>query len=262
MAIYGFLAVALVWLGIGSILARRWAQALLLIWSWGWLISGLSMTVAMAFILPHLPATSAAQTARAPTPPAGLVYGVTLGFCFFFGFVLPLIWLLFYRSRNVRLTCAARDPVERWTDRVHCRCSRFRFGWPSMARVFSPFLYALLCVAVFRLLPARCARNGCFVLLGLLWLWTARAVFRLEWIGWWIALFSSFFYPLSSSLTYARHGLLEVYAGMHYSPEMIARLSSLSVVGRAWMIWGPWLFALPLVGYLFFVRRFFRRPVV
>jgi hypothetical protein len=38
--LYGFLAVALVWLGIGSIMARRWARALLLIFSWSWLIMG------------------------------------------------------------------------------------------------------------------------------------------------------------------------------------------------------------------------------
>ncbi len=38
LAMYGGLAVALIWLGIGSIKARRWARALLLIFSWTWLI--------------------------------------------------------------------------------------------------------------------------------------------------------------------------------------------------------------------------------
>src|SRR5208283_4838121 len=33
ISIYGVLAVALVWLGIGSIMARRWARALLLVFS-------------------------------------------------------------------------------------------------------------------------------------------------------------------------------------------------------------------------------------
>src|ERR1035438_153181 len=33
VSVYGFLAVVLVWLGIGSINARRWARALLLIFS-------------------------------------------------------------------------------------------------------------------------------------------------------------------------------------------------------------------------------------
>src|ERR1035438_2743222 len=41
IAIYGLLAVTLVWLGIGSIKKRRWVRALLLIFSWSWLIMGI-----------------------------------------------------------------------------------------------------------------------------------------------------------------------------------------------------------------------------
>src|ERR1035438_6551077 len=51
VAIYGGLAVALIWLGIGSIKARRWARALLLIFSWSWLVMGIVMTVVMPFIM-------------------------------------------------------------------------------------------------------------------------------------------------------------------------------------------------------------------
>src|SRR5882757_285048 len=43
VAVYVLLAVALIWLGIGSIKARRWARALLLIFSWSWLIMGVFM---------------------------------------------------------------------------------------------------------------------------------------------------------------------------------------------------------------------------
>ena len=38
IVLYGVLAVALTWLGIGSIMKRRWARALLLIFSWTWLV--------------------------------------------------------------------------------------------------------------------------------------------------------------------------------------------------------------------------------
>ncbi len=48
IAFYGLLAVVLIWLGIGSTMARRWARALLLIFSWTWLILGLIMTVGVA----------------------------------------------------------------------------------------------------------------------------------------------------------------------------------------------------------------------
>ena len=54
LSIYGILAVALVWLGIGSIMARRWARALLLIFSWTWLIMGLIVVIFLAFFIPRL----------------------------------------------------------------------------------------------------------------------------------------------------------------------------------------------------------------
>src|SRR2546423_12501878 len=37
---YGVIATIFIWLGIGSIMARRWARALLLILAWSWLIIG------------------------------------------------------------------------------------------------------------------------------------------------------------------------------------------------------------------------------
>src|SRR5438046_2393961 len=52
MFIYGILAVALVWLGIGSIQARRWARALLLIFSWSWLIMGVFVLLFMVYFIP------------------------------------------------------------------------------------------------------------------------------------------------------------------------------------------------------------------
>src|SRR5580704_13973204 len=74
VAMYGCLAVALIWLGIGSIKARRWARALLLIFSWSWLVMGIFMTVIMPFVmakaLANLPAN--AQTGQ-PTMPPGAI---------------------------------------------------------------------------------------------------------------------------------------------------------------------------------------------
>src|SRR5271166_6193177 len=51
---YGAVAVAFVWLGIGSILARRWARAILLCFSAVALVGGSIACVCMAFILPHM----------------------------------------------------------------------------------------------------------------------------------------------------------------------------------------------------------------
>ncbi len=49
---YVLLATWFIWMGIGSILTRRWARALLLIFSWFWLICG---ATGMAFLLLIMP---------------------------------------------------------------------------------------------------------------------------------------------------------------------------------------------------------------
>lgn len=54
VALYGALAIALIWLGIGSIMARRWARALLLIFSWSWLIMGIFVLILMAILMPRV----------------------------------------------------------------------------------------------------------------------------------------------------------------------------------------------------------------
>src|SRR5271156_3567557 len=45
--VYLLLAVAFIWLGIGSLLCRRWARALALIIAWTWLLSGLMVLPCM-----------------------------------------------------------------------------------------------------------------------------------------------------------------------------------------------------------------------
>ena len=45
-------AVSFVWLGIGSIKARRWARTLLLIASWLWLLSGVAGVALLAWVFP------------------------------------------------------------------------------------------------------------------------------------------------------------------------------------------------------------------
>jgi len=120
VAVYGLLAVALVWLGIGSILARRWARALLLIFSWSWLIMGIFMTAVMPFFMAKVfanlpPDAKAGQPAMPPAAITAMVVGMTLFFGVIFVLV-PAVWTFFYSSRHVKATCEARDPVPRWTD--------------------------------------------------------------------------------------------------------------------------------------------------
>ena len=51
-ATYGFIAVALLGLGIGSVQMKRWARALTLVTSWYWLVMGALVTILLTAVLP------------------------------------------------------------------------------------------------------------------------------------------------------------------------------------------------------------------
>jgi hypothetical protein len=115
--IYGALAVALVWLGIGSIMARRWARALLLIFSWSWLSLGLFIVVMMAFFMPKMMANmSSSGTTDHPAMTSSMIAGMMFVMFLVFGVlfvILPVVWTFFYNSRHVKATCEMRDPATR-----------------------------------------------------------------------------------------------------------------------------------------------------
>src|SRR5436190_1347170 len=120
LLMYGGLAVALIWLGIGSIKTRRWARALLLILGWSWLLIGVITVAAMMVVFPRLLANinsnmPAGQKGISPAAmvPIMVITCLILGFMFI---LIPAVWVFFYGNRHVKATCEARDPVPGWTD--------------------------------------------------------------------------------------------------------------------------------------------------
>ena len=90
--LYGGGAVALCWLGIASMMARRWARALLLIGSRSWLISGSVATLISAETLKKVfavGALNATSTAVTSPPNPALAYWIAIAFLGIFGVLLP-----------------------------------------------------------------------------------------------------------------------------------------------------------------------------
>ena len=142
------LAIALIVLGIGTMRARRWAWALNLILSW--------FAVLMSAWLALISLFNAPQS-------------------------------LFYRDKDVELTCRQRDPAERWTDR-------------RPLPVIAASMLALMTASTFliSLVPSSIPIYGLF-LTGvpatalLLFqagaqIYAAIAMFKLRVSGWWVAL--------------------------------------------------------------------------
>jgi len=264
MSVYGILGVALVWLGIGSIMARRWARALLLIFSWSWLVIGLFEIVGMAVIMPKIMATMTPPAAAGqPALPSAAMDGVMAFMFLFFGFVfilLPGLWTFFYNSRHVKATCDARDPVARWTD--HCPlpvlalslwcwfCVPMMLLMPLMDHFVAPFFGMFLTG-----IPAKLF----LVFLGVLWAVVAWLLYRLDSRGWWLILIAFGVGMLSTILSFARHDLLEMYRLMDFPQAQIDQIQKSGMFEGSSMAWLMIFFCMPFLGYLLFIKRYFRK---
>ena len=260
-ALYLVLAIVLVWLGVGSIMARRWARALLAIWSWSCLIVGLLSVASIALFAPQIAAAvKAAQPAGQPPLSDAqriavmLVPLVVLGFLFV---CLPLIWGLFYSGKNVKATCEARDPATRWTDRcplpVLAVVLWVAFG--AFTMLLMPGFHSV--APFFGLLLSGPAGTVFYLLLACVWAWCAWALYRLDRRGWWVSVAAMVLFCLSNVITYSRHDLGDIYAAMGYSPVQLASMETLSGLGGRTMMWSSLIFVIPFLGYLLYIRKFF-----
>jgi len=265
---YGLLAASFIWLGIGSILTRRWARALLLILSWSWLAIGIVSMIYLAFLVPQMMAVLDANVrpGHAEVPQALKTTIMVLQgiFSLFLYVVVPGIWVLFYRSKNVKATCEVRDPVLRWTDRcplpVLALSIWAAFGGAVM--LLFPFLTGGV-LPFFGVFVSGIPGIALCLLVAALWGYSARALYRLERSGWWIITIGICLLSISAGLTYWRHDLSELYRLMGYPEEQIAQLQMFSGILKGPMLaWSTFLFTLPFVGYLLYVRKFFTPPAL
>ena len=130
--LYGFMAVAYIWLGIGSIRARRWACELLLSLSWIWLLTGICSVVIGILVVPAAMREFGAAEAL-PEEMASLVIFVTLGVIGLLCVVVPGLFVLFYRAPSVVATCRARHPEPQWIDACPRRLLTLTVVWVLLA---------------------------------------------------------------------------------------------------------------------------------
>lgn len=258
VTLYGVLAVALVWLGVGSILKRRWARALLLIGSWSWLGVGVIALVSMAFLA--RPLLDSFQRSMPSEASSGYSFFMLIpaAMLLFIFLILPGTWLFFYRSPHVKATCEYLDPVVRWTDRCPL---------PVLAVVLWLIFSITTSVSMIFVGPAVLPVFGMFVIgvpaklilavmVGI-WIYAIRGFYRLDGKAWWIVVVMMAIFFVSSAITYARVDILEIYPALGYSPQQIAEIAKFNFMKGPMMVGFTLLWSVPLFGYLIYLRRFF-----
>ena len=263
MFIYGILAVALVWLGIGSIKARRWARALLLIFSWSWFVMGVFVLLFMAFFMPTILANiHASATPGQPAIPAAAIgvimvfTGLILGVFFI---LVPAVWIFFYNSRHVKATCETRDSVTRWTDAcplpVLGLCLWLLFSVPML--LIMPIMGHGVMPFFGMLLTGLPGTLFCLAL-AVLWGYCAWLLYKLDVRGWWLILIAMVMFMVSAVLTYARHDVIEMYQLMGYPQAQIEQIQKTGLLTGNRMAWMMSFSMLPFLGYIFFIKKYLR----
>jgi hypothetical protein len=256
---YGGLAVALVWLGIGSIKARRWARALLLIFSWAWLVMGVFMVIFMGLFLPKVWANLPPVNGHPAMPPGAIVTAtfIMLLFSSVFFVALPLVWIFFYGNHHVKATVEMRDPVQCWTDAcplpVLALSLWLLISAPMM--LFLPLLYHGV-IPFFGALLSGLPGSFLYLAIAAVWAYCAWRLYKMDVRGWWLVLIAMTLYTVSSVMTFARHDMLEMYHLMGYPQAQIDQMQKMGVFAGNSMVWMMLIFFVPFLGYVVYVKKY------
>ncbi len=263
MLMYGTLAVALVWLGIGSIMARRWARVLILIFSWTWLLMGMVSLAGLAFLAPRLIEVirSAVPTGQPqmPDPMIEMIIVVQFVAISVLLVLLPIAWILFYRSPDVRATCEANDPVPAWTDA--CPPAVLALSvWTALSApmvLVGPVAYRSV-FPFFGVLVTGLPAALISVVVAALLAYSAWALHRLRPVGWWLMTVGSCLATLSGAITFSRVDPMEMYRAMGFPEQQLEQMQKFNFMTSSLMIWASVLFAVAFVTYMLSVKKHFR----
>jgi hypothetical protein len=265
LLVFAIAAVALIWLGIGSIKARRWARALMLTFSSLALAIGIMSFVAMLIVMPQMRAFT---PPGAPEVPQGFMVGMMIfmmAIMFFIYIVLPTFFVLVYRSKHVKATCEWRDPKVRWTDKcplpvlalsVLCAFGALSAAFAGFTMPVFPVPHGTvsgLCVGV------------AMVCMGVILACLARGTYKLNPTAWWTLLVIMVLCYLYGGTLMATNSLewTAFYEAAGLPPEQIEMIEA---TGTLELMKSPSvkiLMALSgclYLGYLLYVKRFFTRP--
>lgn len=257
---YGLAAVYFIWVGIGSIQARRWARALITAGSWMSLTFGTVGFLASLLYMPPMYAHMA-RTGQIPSAAAGIATVLVLLLMAVIYVVLPATIAIVYTHRNMRLTCETRDPQRRWTDltplpvlALSMCCAVF-----SVSILLSTFYGVVPCFGVLAKGPAAVAFSLTASVLGA---FLAVGIFKRMRVAWMATLVLILVLGTSAIVTYLNVNMMELYAAIRISPKQLKMMAGMEDI-MAPSRWIPWLTLLMTVavGYMIYVLKYFKTEV-
>jgi hypothetical protein len=261
VVVYGLLGGTFLSLGIGSMKCRRWARAITLVLSWAWLLAGVAALIMFVVMGPAI-FKSAADAGGQPLPPSAraIVMVVTIGFLGVFFVIVPAAFVLFYRSANVKATVEALDPQPRWTDACPLPVLAVSLiaGFGAVTVLTMPIAYNGV-MPLFGVILTGFLGSVVWAIIAALMAYAAWSIYHLRPVGWWIVVGVFVVLTVSNAVTFSRVELATLYREMGYPEKQIEQIAKFSAFGPKQMT--VWALALmvPVLGYLLFIKKYFRR---
>jgi len=256
--LYTLMAVWFICMGIGSIKARRWARALVLVSSCLWLISGISGVIFMLLLMPDMYGQMG-ESEQIPPVVARIMKYVMAGFMTVFYVIIPAALVLFYRSKNVKATCEFRDTKVRWTDKcpLPVLALSLMFGFWAVSM---PFTVCYGCaIPFFGSILTGLSGAGVVLLVMLLAGYVAWGTYRLSINAWWCAVLVIIGWALSTAITFSRVSILDFYEKMNFPEQQLDTMKQFSI-SQDYMVLFVGLSIVAFLGYLLYTRRYFIPP--
>lgn len=253
---YILLAVWFIWMGIGSIKARRWARALLLVVSWFWLVSGLIGLIFVLVLLPDM-YDQLGKSGQMPPQVVAVVKYMMIGFMTVFYVIIPGVLVLFYGSRHVKATCELRDPQVRWTDKCPVpvlAVSLMAGFWAACMPLMGFYGWAIPFFGY--ILGGMAGALVAFVSI-LLLAYVAWGAYRLNIKAWWCAMLLLIIWGVSTGITFSRVSLMEYYEKMNFPPQQLEIIKQFAFTQTSGIVLFCGLWVAVALAYLLYTRRYF-----
>jgi hypothetical protein len=256
----GFLFFLTAWfivMGLGSIKARRWARALLLIGAWVAVFFGTLMLALVLYILPELYNVVFASGFLPPEASLALLYAIT--FVLVLSQVIyPLGGIAFYGLKSVQATCERISPEPSWTDRFPLPL--LAMGFISVLGSLSIFFGVTTNYTVFLFGHVANGLPGMLLVLvvSVACGYVGWGALTRRMHAWWGAYALVLLTSSSMMLTFSEMEVAALYAHMGYSASQITQIEKLHLISPATLTFASCLWGIMACIYLAWVRDCFR----
>ncbi len=255
----GFLLYLTGWfivMGLGSIKARRWARALLMVGAWGSIFFGTLALALVLYILPEVYGLFSDSNLVSPRVALNILNFSVAGLIFLL-VVLPLASVVFYGLNGVKATCERRNPAPCWTDRCPLPLLAMSFisalGSLSIVIGATTHYVVLFFGYVVSGIPGALVVAAISMASG----YVGWGAYTRRMHAWWGAYALVLLTSSSMMLTFAELDMIDLYMQMGYTLEQVGALEELRPINSTLLTFLSGVWGIMACAFLVWVRDCF-----